>query len=218
MEIDRNIFRAYDIRGIFPKQINTALYEKIGYVIGMNLKTKKICVCMDGRHSSEELKDALIRGLMCSDVEIIDIGQLPTPLLNYSLKKLFVKNGLMVTASHNPKSYNGLKIVLDDVTLYGDAIQKIYHDVEKVEEIPIERRGNLKNENDILSYYISEIKEKFCIFEKLKVCIDCSNGVTGHVARRVLNEFDIDFTIINEEVDGNFPNHSPDPTLSLIHI
>ena len=91
MEIDRNIFRAYDIRGIFPKQINTALYEKIGYVIGMNLKTKKICVCMDGRHSSEELKDALIRGLMCSDVEIIDIGQLPTPLLNYSLKKLFVK-------------------------------------------------------------------------------------------------------------------------------
>lgn len=212
MEIDRNIFRAYDIRGIFPKQINTALYEKIGYVIGMNLKTKKICVCMDGRHSSEELKDALIRGLMCSDVEIIDIGQLPTPLLNYSLKKLFVKNGLMVTASHNPKSYNGLKIVLDDVTLYGDAIQKIYHDVEKVEEIPIERRGNLKNENDILSYYISEIKEKFRILEKLKVCIDCSNGVTGHVARNVLNEFDIDFTIINEEVDGNFPNHSPDPT------
>ena len=212
MEINKNIFREYDIRGVFPDQINASLYEKIGYVIGSNLKSKRICICMDGRNSSQLLKDALLRGLICSNIEIIDIGQLPTPLLNYSLKRLSVKNGLMITASHNPKSYNGLKIILDEITLYGDAIQQLYEDVKMTENLSYEKKGSLVTEKNILNHYVSEVKERFHIKEDLKVCIDCSNGVTGLIARKVFNEFKIDFTIINEKVDGNFPNHSPDPT------
>ena len=209
---DHNIFREYDIRGIYPEQINADLYEKIGYVLGKNFSSKKVCVCMDGRNSSDILKNALIKGLVCSSIEVIDIGQLPTPLLNYSLHRLGVDNGLMITASHNPKSYNGLKMVIENTTLYGEAIQNIYKKVNEIENIEFKKEGTITLEKNILSYYIAELEKKFVLKKDLKVCIDCSNGVTGHVSRKLFRKLGINFKIINEEVNGDFPNHSPDPT------
>lgn len=210
-----NIFRAYDIRGLYPTEINEKTYKLIGQSIGTKIAStnqKRVVVCMDGRNSSPSLKDNLIIGLLDTGIDVTDIGMLPTPLLYHSLKFLNIANGLMITGSHNPKDYNGIKIVLENKTLFDKHIQEIKQNIIN-NTISLSNTKGVTNKNDeIIDDYINVLQKNLKISSKLKVTIDCSNGITGKIAKKVFDSFEIDTFIINENVNGNFPNHSPDPT------
>ena len=122
------IFRAYDIRGTYPEQINKKVFYDLGRTLGTTIKNSNnepIVICRDGRTSSEDLQASMMSGITSCGIDVINIGLLPTPLMNFALKYEKLNNGLMITGSHNPKNYNGVKIVLDGLTLYGDYIQSL---------------------------------------------------------------------------------------------
>ena len=216
MDIKKHIFRAYDIRGIYPIDLNEEAFSLIGQALGKriteNSTTPKVCVCMDGRVSGPTLKRSLVKGLTKMGVDVIDIGMLPTPLLYYSLKKLNIDNGLMITGSHNPASYNGIKMVINKKTLFDDHILDIYKSILIDNFDDHTDEGKIISNNTILENYIKDIKDDIRIESKLRICIDCGNGVTGAVTRKIFNSLNVNFEIIYEDVDGNFPNHPPDPT------
>lgn len=216
MIIRKDIFRAYDIRGIYPDELDEKTFLLIGKAIGKQVVEKsadpKICVCMDGRISGPSLKQSLISGLTFMGVTVIDIGSLPTPLLYYSLKKLNIANGLMITGSHNPANYNGIKMVLNNKTLFDDHIRDIYDSIISEEFLTTMTKGKVINNATILDNYIADIQDDININSKLKVSIDCGNGITGAITRKVFDALNVNFDIIYENVDGNFPNHPPDPT------
>jgi len=216
LEIKKDIFRAYDIRGIYQEDLDEESFFLIGQAIGKkivdNPGQNKVCICMDGRVSGPSLKENLIQGLISMGVDIIDIGMLPTPLLYYSLKKLKVENGLMITGSHNPSSYNGIKMVINNKTLFDEHIKDLYECIINDQLTNNLVQGKITYDESILKSYIKDIIDDIKIDSSLKVCIDCGNGVTGAVARDIFDSMNIDFEIIFEDVDGSFPNHPPDPT------
>ena len=216
MNINKDIFRAYDIRGIYPDDLNEETFLLIGKAIGKQIANNSIksdvCICMDGRLSGPSLKENLIKGLISMGINVIDIGMLPTPLLYYSLKQLDVSNGLMITGSHNPPNYNGIKMVINNKTLFDGHIKDIYKSIitdKFTNNLPL---GGLSTNDTILQNYIKDILGDIRIKSTLKICIDCGNGITGAITRKVFDSLNLDFEIINEDVDGNFPNHPPDPT------
>ena len=216
MNINKDIFRAYDIRGIYPEDLNEETFLLIGKAIGKQIVEQsddpKVSICMDGRISGPSLKRSLISGLTFMGVNVIDIGSLPTPLLYYSLKKLNINNGLMITGSHNPSSYNGIKMVINNKTLFDDHIIEIYKSIISDEFKKNKVEGKLIKDDAVLDNYIKDIKFDINIKSKLKVSIDCDNGITGAITRKVFDALNISFDIIYENVDGSFPNHPPDPT------
>jgi phosphomannomutase/phosphoglucomutase len=216
LNINKDIFRAYDIRGIYPDDLNEETFLLIGKAIGKQIAEQsddpKVSICMDGRISGPSLKQSLISGLTFMGVNVIDIGSLPTPLLYYSLKKLNINNGLMITGSHNPSSYNGIKMVINNKTLFDNHIIEIYKSIISDEFKKNKVEGKLIKDDAVLDNYIKDIKVDINIKSKLKICIDCGNGITGAITRKVFDALNIDFDIIYENVDGSFPNHPPDPT------
>ena len=216
MNINKDIFRAYDIRGIYPDDLNEETFLLIGKAIGKQIVEQsddpKVSICMDGRISGPSLKQSLISGLTFMGVNVIDIGSLPTPLLYYSLKKLNINNGLMITGSHNPSSYNGIKMVINNKTLFDNHIIEIYKSIISDEFKKNKIEGKLTKDDAVLDNYIKDIKVDINIKSKLKICIDCGNGITGAITRKVFDALNINFDIIYENVDGSFPNHPPDPT------
>ena len=213
--VSKDIFRAYDIRGKYPEEINSEVFNQIGLALGARISSKNsdpVIICRDGRISSKELSDALVSALVKCGIEVIDIGELPTPLMNFSLRKSKIKNGLMVTGSHNPKNYNGVKMVIDDLTIYGEHIQELYNLIEKQDFNKTVKKGSYLKDTSIADNYIKHLKENIKIKTDLKVVIDCSNGITGPLVNNICKSFDLDYKIINESVDGTFPNHPPDPT------
>ena len=216
MNIKKDIFRAYDIRGVYPKDLDEQTFLLIGKAIGKQIVANSahpdVCICMDGRLSGPSLKDSLIKGLISMGANVIDIGMLPTPVLYYSLKKLGVENGLMITGSHNPTNYNGIKMVINNKTLFDDHITDIYELIISNKFINNTNLGKLTTNNTILQNYIKDISDDIKIKSTLKICIDCGNGITGAIVRKVFDSFNLDFEVIYEDVDGNFPNHPPDPT------
>ena len=216
MNINKDIFRAYDIRGIYPDDLNEETFLLIGKAIGKQITEQsddpKVSICMDGRISGPSLKQSLISGLTFMGVNVIDIGSLPTPLLYYSLKKLNINNGLMITGSHNPSSYNGIKMVINNKTLFDNHIIEIYKSIISDEFKKNKIEGKLIKDDSVLDNYIKDIKLDINIKSKLKVSIDCGNGITGAITRKVFDALSINFDIIYENVDGSFPNHPPDPT------
>ena len=216
MNINKDIFRAYDIRGIYPDDLNEETFLLIGKAIGKQIAEQsddpKVSICIDGRMSGPSLKRSLISGLTFMGVNVIDIGSLPTPLLYYSLKKLNINNGLMITGSHNPSSYNGIKMVINNKTLFDNHIIEIYKSIISDEFNKNKVEGKLIKNDAVLDSYIKDIKVDINIKSKLKVSIDCGNGITGAITRKVFDALNINFEIIYENVDGSFPNHPPDPT------
>ena len=214
MNISKDIFRAYDIRGQYPEEINEELYNMLGKAIGTKIlqksKSKKVSVCMDGRLSGETLKKSLINGIISTGVDVIDIGMLPTPLLYFSLYNLNIDNGLMITGSHNPKDYNGIKMVINNMTLFDEHIMELYDLIMSGDFQYTDSQGSIIYNNNIIEEYIIKIKSAIHINFPFKVSIDCGNGVTGSIAKKIFSAFKVDTYIINENVDGNFPNHPPD--------
>ena len=213
--ISKDIFRAYDIRGKYPEEVNSDVFNQIGLALATKISSKNsdpVIICRDGRISSKELADSLVDALVKCGVRVIDIGELPTPLMNFSLHKLRIKNGLMITGSHNPKNYNGVKMVIDNLTIYGEHIQELYNLIEKKEFVKKDKKGSCLKNTSIANNYIQYVKENINIENNLKVVIDCGNGITGPLVNDICESFSLNYKIINESVDGNFPNHPPDPT------
>ena len=214
MNISKEVFRAYDIRGQYPEQINEELYNLLGKALGTKIlevsKIKKVNVCMDGRLSGKSLKKNLIEGIISTGVDVIDIGMLPTPLLYFSLYDLDIDNGLMITGSHNPKNFNGIKMVINGMTLFDKYILELYDLIISKKFEFNGRQGKIIYNEDILEQYIKKITADISIDFPFNVSIDCGNGVTGAVAKSIFSAFKINAHIINESVDGNFPNHPPD--------
>ena len=209
------IFRAYDIRGTYPEQINKKVFYDLGRTLGTTIKdsnNEPVVICRDGRTSSEDLQASMMSGITSCGIDVINIGLLPTPLMNFALKYENLNNGLMITGSHNPKNYNGVKIVLDGLTLYGDYIQSLKNKMINNEYHVSKKMGKITTDTSISSKYIQFIKSKISFNSSIKIIIDCGNGVTSTIIRSLCSELKINAVIINEDIDGNFPNHPPDPS------
>lgn len=226
--LDRTIFRMYDIRGEVGKEITSDVMEIIGKAYSIYLRKRinkeqyTVSIGRDVRLHSKVLFDGLVRGLNAGGINVIDIGICPTPVLYFSLFKLDVDGGLMITASHNPPEFNGLKICIGRETIFGDEIQKLYEIAKDVESGKIDfnfEKGNLKS-FDILSLYKDFLIEEFkkgplgkMTPGLIKIGIDSGNGCAGIIVPQILKELNISLIELYSEPDGRFPNHHPDPTL-----
>ena len=205
-----HIFRAYDIRGKATTELPDEVVKKIGAAIGTlaeQLGQQAIIVASDGRTSSPRIKTVLIKSLMESGRDVIDIGIVPTPLLYFATRHLQCKSGVMVTGSHNDGDDNGFKIVLDEQTLAAGDIQKIR---DCALEGNFSRGSGRTIREDIVPAYIEEIVGDLAIAMPLKIVIDAGNGVTGQVAPELFEELGCEVIPLYCEIDGRFPNHPPD--------
>ena len=210
ISVDASIFKAYDIRGV----VQTALRPEVVNLIGKALGTlypqcSKVVVGRDGRLTSRELAENLIAGLRSTGVDVIDIGEVPTPVLYYATHALKTGSGLMVTGSHNPPEYNGIKMVMADKTLYGDMIQSIYSCIKQHNFISGE--GSLETV-DIVDDYIDYIGQEVALQRPLNIAIDCGNGVAGPTAKKLFKRLQCNVTELFCDIDGTFPNHHPNPS------
>jgi phosphomannomutase / phosphoglucomutase len=209
-----SIFRAYDIRGVVGETLTLEGVYLIGKAIGSEAGVRgqsAIVVGRDGRNSSPKYAEALAKGIRDSGRDVIDIGMVPTPVLYFATHFLDIGNGVMLTGSHNPPNYNGLKIVLDGQALSGDAIQALRRRIANADFTSGE--GMLES-TDIVPEYIQRITEDIplALDRTLRIVCDCGNGVAGAVAPRLFTALGHDVIELCCEVDGNFPNHHPDPS------
>lgn len=221
----RSIFRAYDIRGVFGVTLDAGIACKIGEAVGTILIEKGlrgIVVGYDGRLSSPDMAAGLCEGLASTGVEVVNIGQVPTPVVYFAASSGEFTSGISITGSHNPPEYNGLKIVIDGHTLSGEAITELFTRIIDKKIIRAEVAGRIR-QLEITPKYIARISEDVHIDQPLKVVVDCGNGVPGSVAPEVLRAIGADVEELYCEVDGRFPNHHPDPSdpnnlLDLIEV
>lgn len=209
--MNKNIFRAYDIRGIYPAELNEGIAFKLGAAFG-TINPGKVAVGCDSRLSSPSLKQKLIEGLVSTGVSVFDIGVVTTPITIFSTSFYNLDGGIIVTASHNPKDYNGLKIFTRDGVPVG-----YENGLNKVEELiksgkfskgsgKIEKKSVI---DDYEKYLIGKIKIKSP--SKLKIVIDAGNGASGKIHSKILKKIGMEVVELCCEPDGNFPNHLPDP-------
>ena len=211
--MNADIFRAYDIRGLYPSDLNEETAYKIGAALADKITiNRKAVVAMDGRLSGPYIKKSLIDGLVSHGIEVTDCGMLPTPMLYFATKILNIPNGFMVTGSHNPKDYNGIKMIVGDNPLFDKDIYALRDWIANniIEEVGNNDKPNISS--DIADKYIKRIKEDISINLEDKFVIDCMNGITGSVIEKVTRAFNINAEFINSAVDGNYPNCDPDPT------
>jgi phosphomannomutase / phosphoglucomutase len=212
--IDATIFRAYDIRGVVGAGLDEQTMRTIGTAIGAEAYDRgqqTIVVARDGRTSAGAMRDALVEGLLGSGRDVVDIGQVPTPVLYFATHFLDTGSGVMVTGSHNPPNYNGLKIMLGGETLFGDAIQKLYQ--RALSGQFTDGIGQLQH-MDLQADYVRRISEDIpvALGNAYKIVVDCGNGVAGDIAPKLFQALGHDVIELHCEIDGTFPNHAPDPT------
>jgi phosphomannomutase / phosphoglucomutase len=207
------IFREYDIRGIANDELLSPGIEQLGRAIGSYIGRKlgkKINVGRDVRLSSKRLRDAIVAGLVSSGCEVTDVGEVPTPLLYYSVQHLQCHGGVMITGSHNPAEYNGFKIVAGSGTIHGEEIQALR---QMIDAANFDKGQGSVREFDIVTSYVNEISSQFKFSRRLKVVLDAGNGVAGPAMHRVLERLNVDAKELYFDMDGRFPNHHPDPTV-----
>ena len=211
MGIHPDIFRAYDIRGI----VDTRLDDETVYLIGRAFAAEargqghdQVAVGGDGRHSTPRLRKALTRGLIEGGCDITDLGCVPTPLLYYATHVLETGTGVMITGSHNPAEYNGLKMMIGGRTLAEGAIQALR---ERVERRDFSSGDGAWDTQDLVTHYIDRVAGDMPLRRPLKVAIDCGNGVAGIVVPRLYERMGCEVVGLYTDVDGDFPNHHPDP-------
>ena len=211
MNPPREIFKAYDIRGIVGKTLTPAIVEAIGRAIGsetLRRGGKAIVIGRDGRLSGPELSRALAQGLRATGVDVIDIGMVATGMLYFATYELGTGSGVMVTGSHNPPDYNGLKMMITGETLYGDAITALRTRIE-VNDLT-SGQGSYR-EHDIGETYLARIAADIKPARPLHIAVDCGNGVAGAYAPTLFRRLGCKVTELFCDVDGTFPNHHPDP-------
>lgn len=212
VNVSQSIFRAYDIRGTVGEDLTPAIAEQIGLALGSELQIRgesKIVLGWDGRLSSPELAQAMQKGLLTSGCDVISIGEVVTGMLYYACHELDTHNGIIVTGSHNPATFNGFKIVIDRKTLSKEQLMALYHRAQRqdfrsgqgqVEEM------NLSNE------YLDRIQGDIQLSRPLKVIFDAGNGIAGPIGLQLLKTMGLEVIPLFCDVDGHFPNHHPDPS------
>ncbi|MDC1470277.1 phosphomannomutase/phosphoglucomutase [Gammaproteobacteria bacterium] len=211
MNIESSIFREYDIRGTYPEQINESSIKSIAFAIAKRCKKDNISTLVvgrDGRISGPALLEAFCQGLIESGINVDNIGLVTSPLLYFAAKKSKSKSGIMITGSHNPKNYNGIKMVINDSPISGT---EIYTLISHEKNTNLEK-GEIKY-SDIKPIYLEEVCKNISIknSEKIKVVLDCGNGAAGCIAPDLFKKLGLDVIELFSDVDGNFPNHHPDP-------
>ena len=212
-----SIFREYDIRGVVGTELTPALAEKIGWAYGslaVRAGAKAVAVGRDGRTSAMQMREASLKGLLGCGLDVVDIGICPTPLLYYALFTLPVGGGVMITASHNPPQYNGFKLCLGKDSMHGAAIQALKADIDRGR---FESGGPGRvSEHPIIPDYMAYMKQSFAGVKagKLHAVVDCGNGMGGLVGPDALRLLGCRVTGMYMDVDGRFPNHHPDPTVT----
>ncbi len=215
MEINKNIFRGYDIRGVYPSDINSEVANTIGKSFGTYVKRLGKTVCIvgrDNRYSSEELEKSLIDGILSTGIDVIDLGLVTTPMYYYACILNKIPTGIMVTASHNPKDDNGFKFAFDE---RGNARGEM---IEEFRDFTL--KGDFDTGKGILSTY--DIRDEYIKLmtssinlgnRPLKVVLDLGNGTTTCIAKDIYYRFPLDIITLYGESDPNFPNHHPDPSV-----
>ncbi|RDX36046.1 phosphomannomutase/phosphoglucomutase [Kangiella sp. HD9-110m-PIT-SAG07] len=209
--ITPEIFREYDIRGVMGESLDYGTVYVIGKAIGSEAYSRgeqSIIVGRDGRLSSPELHKALTEGLLASGRDVIDLGMVPTPLVYFGAHTLGSRSGVMLTGSHNPPEHNGLKVVLAGETLYGKDIQELLKRIQMQEFF--NGKGNY-SKSSIEQNYLERLVGDVKLDKPLKVAVDCGNGVTGEFAPKMLQALGCEVIGLYTDIDGNFPNHHPDP-------
>lgn len=212
-ELPETIFRAYDIRGIADTELTDEVISAIGRAIGSEAQEQgqqTVIVAADGRHSSPRIKQAMIDGLLASGRDVIDIGMVPTPLMYFATHQLGTQTGVMITGSHNPAEYNGVKIVIDGRALSGEEISGLRARI--LSHQLSSGKGQLESrsiEQDYVDYIINDV----AIAQPLKIVLDAGNGIAGAVAPQLFEELGCEVVTLYCDVDGDFPNHHPDPTV-----
>jgi phosphomannomutase len=221
MKLDKNILRAYDIRGIYGQNITEEVAELIGRGFATiarqknNGATPKIVTARDGRLSSPSLSSSLIAGLQSAGAEVIDIGLGPSPLCYFAHQHLKADAAIMLTGSHNPGDYNGFKMICGAKPFYGDAIAGLGELIEKNDfyvesnKIPVQKINLI---DEYVSILLSGFKSEGA--KPLKIVWDSGNGAAGEVVEHLCKKLNGEHIIINQEIDGRFPNHHPDPTIA----
>ena len=208
--MNKNIFREYDIRGVYPIDLNEDIYFEIGNAIASKCKQlsiDSIVLGRDGRLSGKSLMNALENSLINNGINVENIGIVTSPLLYYAAKKHSSKSGIMVTGSHNPKEYNGIKMIIDDEPVSG---KEIFELIGTPNNATV--KGTASVNEDVIDNYIEEVKSKSIQSkDEIKVVIDCGNGAAGVIAPKLFTALGFNVVEIYSEVDGNFPNHHPDP-------
>jgi len=211
VEVPQSIFRAYDIRGIVDETLNEAIVELIGKALASEALSRgqaALCIGYDGRLSNTSYCDAITRGIISTGVDAIIIGQVPTPTLYFATHYLETGSGVMITGSHNPGNYNGFKMMLGGTTLADEDIQKLYNRI--LLQDFAEGQGVRSNQS-VDRDYLSTILNDIAVAAPLKVVLDAGNGVAGDLAPALIEELGCEVIPLFCEVDGNFPNHHPDP-------
>ncbi|MES2282333.1 MAG: phosphomannomutase/phosphoglucomutase [Pseudomonadota bacterium] len=213
MQASASIFKAYDIRGVVPATINAEFAQALGKAFGavaVKAGETTVAVGRDGRLSGPSLSAALIRGLASTGVNVIDIGMATTPMLYFAASTL-ATSGIQVTGSHNPKDYNGFKMVLAGRAIYGDDIQGLRKIIEGDTWISAATPGVVTPVN-VEAGYRNRIVSDIKLSRPMKIVVDCGNGVAGASAPAIFRALGCDVIELFSEVDGNFPNHHPDPS------
>ncbi|WP_266158993.1 phosphomannomutase/phosphoglucomutase [Dyella silvatica] len=213
VQVDPTIFRAYDVRGVVGKSLTKDFAHLLGQSIGTVMREKglrEIVVGRDGRLSGPELAGALADGLRAAGIDVIDIGAAPTPVIYYAAYRFNTGSCVAVTGSHNPPEYNGFKIVVGGETLSEGAIKDLY---QRIVEQTLESggQGTLRN-IDVTPDYVERITSDVQTERRLRIVVDCGNGIPGAVAPQVLEGIGCEVIPLYCDVDGTFPNHHPDPS------
>ncbi len=215
MKVNASNFKAYDIRGIVGKTIDEAFAEHLGRAFGSAARKageKAVAVGRDGRVSGPSLTAALIRGLASTGLDVVDLGAVTTPILYYvaaTRGKHGCNSGIQVTGSHNPKDYNGFKMVLAGRAIYGDEIQDLRRRIEEEDYASGKGRTGAM---DVLAEYSHRITSDCKLKRPMKIVVDSGNGIPGASAPGILRALGCEVTELYSEVDGDFPNHHPDPS------
>ena len=215
MQVHASVFKAYDIRGVVGQTIDEVFAEHLGRAFGSEALLageRAVAVGRDGRMSGPGLAAALIRGLKSTGLDVVDIGMVTTPMLYYvaaTRAKHGCSSGIQVTGSHNPKDYNGFKMVMAGRAIYGDDIQKLRQRIET--ETYTAKRGR-SAKMDVLAEYTQRIVGDCTLARPMKIVVDSGNGIPGASAPAILRALGCDVVDLYSKVDGDFPNHHPDPS------
>lgn len=212
--VDPSIFRAYDVRGEVDENLNADVVYSIGRAFGSvqirSSENQLATIGRDGRASSTSFLDALAQGLRDSGIHVINLGLVPTPLVHYGAHKLAAGAAVVVTGSHNPPSYNGLKFALGNMPFSGEALSDLR---DLIEEGQFESNNGSMRNHAIVAEYVDEVAARIRLQRPLRVVVDCGNGVGGVVARPLFEKLGCDVSVLFENVDSSFPNHHPDPAV-----
>jgi phosphomannomutase/phosphoglucomutase len=211
--MNTSIFREYDIRGVVETDLTPDVVENLGKAFGTRVVRgggKKVAIGRDIRLTGESLTGSLSKGLLSAGCDIVDVGQVPTPILYFAHYHLDVDAGIMITGSHNPPEYNGFKLLINKQSVHGKEIQSLMEDILKGD---FAKGEGVRTEADVIDPYMEMVKSKITLNRKIMVAIDSANGCGGLVAPELFKAMGCDVLELFSDPDGTFPNHHPDPTV-----